>query len=104
MFALLLAAYLSTQALDTGWTLHLLASNPYAVEANPVLHWAADRPAVFITVKGGMTIGSVWAVHRLRRTHPRQAMIALVGLTALHGAVVWHNLRQPGSRRTTGDP
>lgn len=62
-------------------------------EANPMLSWAEDRPALMLGVKAGLAVGSVIALRELRKKHPRVAMIAAGVMAAGYAWVIVRNVR-----------
>ena len=89
---LLTAAYVSfigLEALDVHSTLSVIRHG--GREANPVLRGAVHNPATFIAIKAAGGATAIWASEKLRRKHPRGAVVLMVALNSVLATVVAHN-------------
>ena len=90
MFSILLAAFLSTQTVDTAYTLSLRATGGYR-EANPLL---SNSTARLVLTKAAITTTGAVAAWKWRKRHPKAArLILIVGTASATAAVAW-NARQ----------
>jgi hypothetical protein len=89
--ASLYAGLVATQALDVHSTLGAIHGG--RAEANPMVRWATSSPGAFIGVKAAATTGTVWLVERIRRKHPRRALVLLAAIDSAYAVVVAHNYR-----------
>ena len=55
-------------------------------EANPILSGSLPRASV---IEGAETLGSMWAFHRLRKSHPKLAWLIPGVNIALHGVALY---------------
>lgn len=93
MFAILLAAFLSSQSADLALTLHQRARYGYR-EVNPVL--TNYTAGIVLTKTAIVTTGAV-AAWKWRKKHPKVAAFILIVGTASATAATIHNARH--SRR-----
>lgn len=82
LHALMLSALLTAQTADTVSTVRLL-QRPGFSEANPFL---PSKPSGIVAVKVGMTTGVVFAGWKIRKTHPKVAVL-LYAIGAVSGSV-----------------
>jgi hypothetical protein len=97
---LLIGLYISyaiLQGLDAQATIRALHSTS-AHEENPVVAPFAAHPAALIAFKAGVAAGTISALDRLFKAHPRMAMITLAGLNSGYAFVVQHNYRSIPAR------
>jgi len=85
------ATYVALNAADVVTTYRAINRGGY--EENPLLRPIISRPAVFIPVKGLMTLGSLALLRRIGRDSPKAALVYLSILNIGMGAVVYHNYR-----------
>jgi hypothetical protein len=62
-----------------------------AREANPLVRGLLASPAAFVASKAAVTTGLIYASERLRRRHPRTAVLMMIGLNSAYAAVVTRN-------------
>src|SRR4051812_16422045 len=75
--ASLAATFATLQVLDVVSTVNAVASGR-GVEANPMVGGLANHAAAFAAVKGAMTAGTLLAMHRYSKTHPKAAVITMI--------------------------
>jgi uncharacterized protein DUF5658 len=79
------------QAADTGTTLASLRMG--AIEANPLLHRVSRNPAALIALKGGVAVGTIYTMERLRLKNPLAAAIAMAAVNSTLAVVAVNNAR-----------
>jgi len=62
-----------------------------AREANPLVRGLLASPAAFVASKAAVTTGLIYVSERLRRRHPRTAVLMMIGLNSAYAAVVARN-------------
>jgi len=62
-------------------------------EANPMIGWAEDRPALMFTVAAGLDVAGVYAWHRLTERHRKIRAIGLYAAAAGRFALAYRNHR-----------
>ena len=72
-----------------------------AREQNPVIGSVVNNPGVFIPVKVGSTIATVYLVERLRKRNPKAAVFVMVAVNAAYGVIVHHNYKVGRPRKRT---
>jgi hypothetical protein len=85
----LYASYGTLQGLDVNSTLKARAAG--AVEANPLLAGAVRSTPALVVTKSATTAAVIFAAERLRRSHPKGAVILMVCANAALAGVVAHN-------------
>lgn len=85
----LYAAFAALQAYDVHSTIKALGSG--AAEANPVMRGLAKNRAALISIKGAVTVSSIFVAERLWRANHRKAAVALMVVTAGMMAIVAAN-------------
>jgi hypothetical protein len=96
----LTASYLGLgvlQTLDAHSTFRALDSGMH--ERNPLMRWASNHPAAFVALKGGATAGTILVAEKIRKKHPKRAIVFITAINAVYAAVVMHNYRVTGDRR-----
>jgi hypothetical protein len=84
------ASFATLQALDYHSTTRALDSGA-GREGNPFARVIVTKRPVFIGAKAAATVGSVFAAERIRKKHPRRAVIFMAAANAAMAAVVAHN-------------
>lgn len=79
------------QAADTGTTLASLRMG--ALEANPLLHRVSKNPAALIALKGGVAVGTIYTMERLRLKNPLAAAMAMAAVNSTLAVVAVNNAR-----------
>jgi Domain of unknown function (DUF5658) len=97
VFSSLYAGLITTQALDVHSTLRALDAGHR--EANPVVRWTTDTPAAFVSFKAATTVGTMYLIQRVRKKHPKRAMLLLAAIDTAFALVVAHNYSVPMSAR-----
>jgi hypothetical protein len=84
--------YMSTavvHALDAHST--LTAFKYGAIETNPLMQWAHERPDVFLAVKAAVAASTILAARALARRHRTTAIVVLSVINGAYAAIVHHN-------------
>jgi len=79
------------QALDAHSTFRAL--NAGHAEGNPLMGWAADHPLALVSMKAAATATTIYVAEKIRRKHPRRAVLFMVGINAASALIVMHNYR-----------
>jgi hypothetical protein len=82
---------MTLQVLDVHSTVRAVNAGHH--EANPLMRGIADNTAALAAVKGASTAGLVLLTERLRKNHPRKAVILLTAMNVALAAVVANNYR-----------
>jgi hypothetical protein len=85
----LYVSYGALQGLDVSSTLK--ARSAGAVEANPLLSGAVQSTPALVVTKSATAAAVIFAAERLRRSHPKGAVVLMVCVNATLAAVVAHN-------------
>jgi hypothetical protein len=90
--AALIPLYISFGALQ-GFDIHstMKAEAAGGREANPILGAAGGSTLSLVLTKSAATAGVLFGTERLARSHPKAAVLLMVGLNAAMAAVVSHN-------------
>ena len=92
-----LASYAALSVLDARQTGACLSAGTCR-EANPLLSGLSGKPGALVTAKLAANTGVALAVWRLRKRHPRAALVFGVAAAVSQGMVVAHNARQGRKR------
>jgi hypothetical protein len=84
-------SFAALQALDVATTLRAVHTGT-GVEANPLVGGLANHPAALIGLKAGLTAATIASVRGLSRTHPKAAVLTMIGLNVGSAFVVRSNL------------
>jgi hypothetical protein len=87
----LYASFAALQGADLVLTRRAIARG--ATEANPVMRGVVGSPAGFFAAKAGLTATTILFTEKLRKRHPKAAVVLLVALDAALAVVVTHNAR-----------
>jgi hypothetical protein len=82
-------SFTALQILDIHSTLR--APEFGAREGNPLVGGLLASPPAFVASKAAMTAGLIYVSERLRRRHPRAAVLMMIGLNSAYAAVVTRN-------------
>jgi hypothetical protein len=82
-------SFVALQILDIHSTLR--APDFGAREANPLVGGLLASPPAFVASKAAMTAGLTYVSEKLRRRHPRAALLMMIGLNSAYAAVVTRN-------------
>jgi Domain of unknown function (DUF5658) len=89
VLAPLYVSFAALQVLDIHSTLR--APDFGAREANPLVGGLLASPAAFVASKAVVTTGLIYLSERLRRRHPRTAVLMMIGLNSAYAVVVARN-------------
>jgi hypothetical protein len=92
--ALLPSLYLgdiALQVLDAHSTFRALDAGH--VEGNPLMRWSANHPVALVSMKAVATAGTIYVAEKIRKKHPRRAVLFMVGIDAASALIVMHNYR-----------
>jgi hypothetical protein len=93
----LAATFATLQVLDVVSTVNAAGSGREQ-EANPMVGGFANHPAAFLAVKGAMTAGTLLAMRRFSKQHPKAAAITLIAFNIGYSYVVSSNFRIASGR------
>jgi hypothetical protein len=62
-------------------------------EGNPLMRWSTDHPLAFASMKAAATAGTIYVAEKIRKKHPRRAVLFMVGINAASALIVMHNYR-----------
>lgn len=82
---------ITLQILDAHSTLRALDAGH--VEANPLMRWSANHPVALVSMKAAATATTIYLVEKMRKKHPRRAVLLMAGINAASALVVLHNYR-----------
>jgi hypothetical protein len=95
--AAMYGGFVTLQALDAHSTLRAIDAG--LTEANPLMRWATDHPVAFVSMKAGATMATLLVSEKIRKKHPKRALIFMAAINATYAFVVAHNYRAPGRVR-----
>ena len=90
-FGTLYTSFGLLQALDAHSTSRALASG--AIESNGLVAGIADRPILLMGAKTAVTAGTIVLMERLRKRHPKAAMVTMMALNCAYAVIVVRNSR-----------
>jgi Domain of unknown function (DUF5658) len=79
------------QALDAHSTFRAL--NAGHAEGNPLMRWSANHPVALVSMKAAATATTIYVAGKIRKKHPRRAVLFMVGINAASALIVMHNYR-----------
>ena len=79
------------QALDIASTHKALEAG--AAEANPIIAPLSGSPLALAAVKAGVTGATIFATERMWKTNRKAALVTMIALNAVYGAIAAHNYR-----------
>jgi hypothetical protein len=82
-------SFTALQILDVHSTLR--APDFGAREANPLVGGLLASPPAFVATKAAVTAGLIYVSEKLRRRHPRAAVLMMIGLNSAYFAIVTRN-------------
>jgi hypothetical protein len=82
---------IALQILDSHSTLRALDAGH--VEGNPLMRWSAGHPVALVSMKAAATAGTIYVAEKIRKKHPRRAVLFMVGINAASALIVMHNYR-----------
>jgi hypothetical protein len=86
--------YLSTvalHALDAHSTFRALDAGH--AEGNPLMRWSIEHPVALVSMKAAASAATFYVAEKIRKKHPRRAVLFMVGINAASALVVMHNYR-----------
>jgi hypothetical protein len=92
-FSTLYVGLIATQALDVHSTIRALDAGHK--EANPLARWATANPITLVAFKAAATTGTMYIIERLRKKHPKRALLLLAVVDSAYAFVVAHNYSVP---------
>ena len=90
----LYVSFAALQGLDVHSTTRAITSGA-GREANPAMRWIVGNPAGLIAVKGAATGTIIWITEKIRRKHPRAAIVFMAAINSTMAAVVARNYALP---------
>jgi hypothetical protein len=93
----LYASLIGLQALDIHSTRRAMDSGTTG-EGNPLMRSFVENDAAFIAVKATTTASTIFLTERLRKTHPKAAVVLAASLNIAMAAVVARNYRLSRNR------
>ena len=93
----LYASLIGLQALDIHSTKRALDSGATS-EGNPFMRSVVHNEAAFIAVKAATTTGAIFLTEKLRKTHPKTAVVLTASLNIAMAAVVARNYQLSRNR------
>ena len=88
----LYASFIGLQALDYHSTRRAMNSGTTS-EGNPLMKPFVSNDAAFIAVKASATAGTIFVTEKLRKKHPKAAVVLAAAFNAGMALVVTHNYR-----------
>ena len=85
----LYVSFATLEALDVASTSRVLESG--GRESNPIVASAWGSPVALAALKAGTAAGLIFAAERLRRDHPKAALILMIAGNSGMAAIVAHN-------------
>lgn len=92
-----LGSYLAFSVLDAQQTGSCLSAGRCR-ETNPLLKPFAGKPSALVTAKLAANSGVAYGIWRLRKTHPKAALVLAITAAGFQAAVITSNAKQ--ARRT----
>jgi hypothetical protein len=93
----LYAMFAGLQALDAHSTMRALDAG--AVEANPMMQWAAGSPAALIAVKSAAAAGTIFLAEKGWKKNPVRTVVLMAVLNGAYAGIALHNYRIANSSR-----
>lgn len=91
------AGLVTLQTLDTHSTLKAVDAG--LSETNPVMRWATGHPVAFVSMKAAATTATILMAEKIRKKHPKRAVVFLAAINATYALIVTHNYRAVSSAR-----
>ena len=85
----LYVSFATLEALDVASTARVLESG--GSESNPIVATVWGSPVTLAALKAGTAAGLIFAAERLRRDHPKAALVLMIAGNSGMAAVVAHN-------------
>ena len=79
------------QALDAHSTLRAIRAGH--IEQNPLMRWTTAHPVALVSIKAAATATTILVTERIRKKHPKRAVLFMAAINAAYTAVVVHNYR-----------
>ncbi len=81
------------QGLDVHSTLRAIDAGYY--EQNPLMRWSVSHPAAFISMKAAASAATIYVAEKIRKRHPRRAMLFMTAVNSAYALIVVHNYNMP---------
>lgn len=88
-----LGSYLTFSVIDAKQTGSCLAAGT-CVERNPILRPFAGRPSALVTAKLAANSATAYGIWRLRKKHPKAALVLAIAAAGFQAVVITSNARQ----------
>jgi len=90
----LYVSFAALQGLDVHSTTRALSSGA-GREANPAMRRIVGNPAGLIAVKAATAGTTIWMTEKMRRKHPRAAIVFMAAINSTMAVIVAHNYSLP---------
>jgi hypothetical protein len=84
---------IALQALDTHSTLRAVDSG--YVEQNPLMRWTVEHPVALVSMKAAASAATILVAEKIRKRHPKRAVLFMAAVNTAYALVVLHNYRLP---------
>jgi hypothetical protein len=84
---------LALQGLDVHSTLRAIDAGHY--EQNPLMRWTVSHPAAFISMKAAASAATIYLAERIRKQHPKRALLFMAAVNSAYALIVVHNYSVP---------
>jgi hypothetical protein len=64
-------------------------------EQNPLMRWSVSHPAAFISMKAAASAATIYVAERIRKRHPKRALLFMAAVNSAYAFVVVHNYKVP---------
>ena len=81
------------QGLDVHSTLRAINAGHY--EQNPVMRWSVEHPAALISMKAAASAATIYVAEKIRKRHPKRAMLFMAAVNSAYAFIVVHNYSVP---------
>ena len=81
------------QGLDVHSTLRAIDAGYY--EQNPLMRWTVAHPAAFISMKAAASAATIYMAEKIRKRHPKHAMLFMAAVNSAYALIVVHNYNVP---------
>jgi hypothetical protein len=81
------------QGLDVHSTLRAIDAGHY--EQNPLMRWTVSHPAAFISMKAASSAVTIYVAEKIRKRHPKGAMLFMAAVNSAYALIVVHNYSVP---------
>ncbi len=81
------------QGLDVHSTLRAIDAGHS--EQNPLMRWTVAHPAAFISMKAAASAATIYVAERIRKRHPKRALLFMAAVNSAYAFIVVHNYSVP---------